>query len=266
MIPIDKLAKLPRSQRLRKALRDFAGAELRVAGGGELSPGEGALLEGALELFAGDEGFAPAPRAALGALRPLPREKAALRRALNTARHLLLAETGRFPADWDFTGPGGALDPGKRRIFPGMRLYLEDIRSPFNVGAIFRAAESFGVEKIYLSPLCADPLHPRAERSAAGCVAAIPWERLPPEAPSPPEGPLFALETGGTALRDFPFPRRGLMLIGSEELGLSPPALALAESSLGRLSIPVWGAKGSLNAAVASGIALQAWAEVLAGE
>ncbi|GHU63326.1 hypothetical protein FACS189445_6570 [Spirochaetia bacterium] len=54
------------------------------------------------------------------------------------------------------------------------------------------------------------------------------------------------------------------MILGSEELGVSPQALAAADASLGRLSIPTYGAKGSLNVSVAFGIALQAWAAVLA--
>jgi TrmH family RNA methyltransferase len=148
-----------------------------------------------------------------------------------------------------------------------MTVYLEDIRSPFNVGAMFRTAESFGAEKILLSPLCADPRHPRAERSAMGCVDLLPWERrdlfaddaATGDAP-PPAAPLFALETGGTPLDDFPFPRRGLMIVGSEELGVSPAALAAADASLGRVSIPSYGAKGSLNVSVAFGIVMRAWA------
>jgi TrmH family RNA methyltransferase len=268
VIPLSKLTRLPRSQRLRKLLKDFTGAEFRLVQGGELSPAVFSFLEAARDLLAGDEAFPPAAQSALRALCPLPAEPAALRRSLNTVRHILLAETGHFPADWDFTGPRGALDPGKRRVFPGMRVYLEDIRSPFNVGAIFRTAESFGVERLYLSPLSADPLHPRAERTAGGCIAVLPWERLSSsgealESPPLPGGPWFALETGGTALRDCPFPREGTLLLGSEELGVSPKALAQADASLGRLSIPVWGAKGSLNVTTASGIALHAWAEAL---
>lgn len=185
------------------------------------------------------------------------------RRALNALRHILLAETGRSPSDWDFIDYGGNLDPARRRVFSGMRVYLEDIRSPYNVGAMFRAAESFGAEKIYLSPLCADPLHPRAERTAMGCVRAVPWERSALQALS---GPFFALETGGTALRDFVFPKNGIMIAGSEELGVSPEALDLAASSLGRVSIPAYGAKGSLNVSAAFAIAMQAWAETLADE
>ena len=191
-------------------------------------------------------------------------DAAALRRTLNSARHLLLAETGRSQADWDFFDGDGRLDPEKRRVFSGMRVYFEDIRSPFNVGAMFRSAESFGVEKIFLSLFSADPLHVRAQRTAMGCVDVLPWERRDlfsgaVELPCP----IFALETGGIPLPEFPFPRQGLLIAGSEELGVSPPALAAADASLGRVSIPCYGAKGSLNVSVAFGIVIQAWAQAI---
>jgi TrmH family RNA methyltransferase len=267
MIPLYKLEKLPRSQRLRKIGRIFAEAE---QGAGEYDPAYYAEL---LELLAGDQSFPPAAlsafREAKTAFRAGPGVKSGtvpeIRRAFNSVRHILLAETGRFPADWDFTDGGGRLDPAKRRPFPGMAVYLEDIRSPFNVGAMFRTAESFGAEKLFLSPFCADPCHPRALRTAMGCTEVLPWERVnsDPFGPDPASflpGPFFALETGGPGIAGFPFPRRGTMIVGSEELGVSPPALAAAEASLGRVSIPVYGAKGSLNVSVAFGIAMSAWA------
>ena len=260
MIPLTKLEKLPRTLRLRKAAKLIEEAEYRA--GGASGP-ERAYWAELLGMFRGDPLFSPAETAALtdaeALLRDLsPRvppadppegDQARVRRALTMARYILLAKTGRFPADWDQVDPEGRLDPQKRRSFPGVGIYLEDIRSPFNVGAIFRTAESFGAEKLYLSPLCADPLHPRAVRTAMGCVAILPWERLSPGLGAGSDaalaGPCFALETGGRALKNFPFPPRGIMILGSEELGVSPPALALADSSLGRLSIPTWGAKGA---------------------
>jgi TrmH family RNA methyltransferase len=193
-----------------------------------------------------------------------------IKRGLNTVRHVLLAETGKYPADWDFDAAGaeGGLDPLKRRVFSGMQVYLEDIRSPFNVGAMFRSAESFGVEKIWISPLCADPGHPRSQRTAMGCVEVLPWERVPadpfgPESSTAFNCPVFALETGGDPLNVFPFPKAGLMVVGSEELGVSPAALAAAGISAGRLTIPTYGAKGSLNVSTAFGIVMQKWAEYL---
>jgi TrmH family RNA methyltransferase len=276
MIPLDKLARLPRHQRLRKAEKILAAAELRLIAGQK--PESAACLAELLALLAGDEAFAPPERRALGEAALAFRSPEAAdpgasplsRRALNGARHILLAAAGRQSADWDLMDGEGILDAAKRRVFPGMRVYLEDIRSPFNVGAMFRAAESFGVEKLWLSPLCADPRHRRALRTAMGCVDVLPWERAELEdlrGPETGEGPpCFALETGGAGVGDFPFPASGLMIVGSEELGVSPSALERAEASLGRVSIKSYGAKGSLNASVAFGIALHRWAEVLAGE
>jgi TrmH family RNA methyltransferase len=237
MISRYKLEKLPRSQRLRKIAKLFGQAEHR------LDLGE------ALAVLTGDEAFSPAAAAALrDATGALGREESPRRtRTLNTVRHILLAETGRAPADWELTGAGGRLDPRRRRPFPGMTVCLEDIRSPFNVGAMFRTAESFGTEGLLLSPLCADPFHPRAIRTAMGCVEILPWKRLtfPADAGEGTAhttrfltqtlpGPLFALETGGTGIADFAFPLRGTLIVGSEELGVSPGALAAAEASLGR--------------------------------
>jgi TrmH family RNA methyltransferase len=274
MIPLDKLARLPRHQRLRKAERILAVAERQHAAGEGFPADYPAYLAGLLGLLAADGEFTAPERRVFeeAALSSGPSAPGAsgFRRALNAARHVLLAATGRYPADWDFIDGEGGLDGRARRVFPGTRLYLEDIRSPFNVGAMFRAAESFGVEKLWLSPLCADPRHRRALRTAMGCVDALPWERAEPEdalGPRAGEEPLpcFALETGGLDIADFAFPRRGTLIVGSEELGVSPGALERADASLGRLTIRTWGAKGSLNVSVACGIALQRWAEALAG-
>lgn len=268
MIPLHKLARLPRHQRLRKIAKTAEEAERALP---HLAYGVPYLAELAATAASDPEFSATAARelgaaaAALAAAGRGPSDDAPgrteLRRALNTLRHLLSAEIGRIPADWDFVDGDGVLSAAERRVFPGVRVYLEDLRSPFNVGSLFRTAESFGVERLFLSPLCADPLHPRAERTAMGCTAVLPWERL--ERDALPQ-PLFALETGGIELDRFPFPAAGTMIVGSEELGVSPAALEAADRSLGRVSIPTYGAKGSLNVGVAFGIAMRAWAAALA--
>ena len=269
MIPLAKLSRLPRHQRLRKAARIAGDAERRLLALGRMAPEEAAYLGDLADMLAYDEAFSPAATDALktaSASFKKPTVIAETRRAINAMHHLLLAETGRFAADWDFMESGGALDPSKRHPFSGMQAYLEDIRSPFNVGAMFRAAESFGAEKLWLSPLCADPRHKRAERSAMGCVDILPWERLAPDTLNAflSGRPVFALETGGIPIADFKFPPGGILIAGSEELGVSPPALEAADASLGRVTIPAWGAKASLNVAVAFGIAMNAWAAQLA--
>jgi len=275
MIPLHKLTQLPRSQRLRKAANLVRGAERRFVFFGRLEAGEAEYFEKLVKLLAEDEAFpataAEALKTASKNLADYRTDEKEIRRTLNTVHQVLLAETGRYQADWDFFEPAGALDPSKRHIFPGMQVYLEDIRSPFNVGSMFRAADSFGAEKIWLSPLCASPQHKRALRTAMGCVDIIPWEFLPHDPfgenhSALPffQGPFFALETGGTSIADFSFPASGILIAGSEELGVSPRALAAADVSLGRVSIPTWGAKGSLNVSGAFAIVMHAWAKQLA--
>jgi TrmH family RNA methyltransferase len=268
MLPLRKLATLPRHQRLRKAAKIFEGAELRLITFGKIPDDEIEDLKGLAKQLSDEDGFRPAAVELLAntADKITQSTESELRRMLNSVYHLLLSETGRTRADWDFVNSPGVLDPSKRRPFAGMQVYLEDIRSPFNVGSMFRAAESFGAEKIWLSPFCADPRHKRAERTAMGCVDVVPWERLSHDPFASAVETLFsgesifALETGGTPLENFPFPKQGILIAGSEELGVNPGALAAADASLGRVSITCYGAKGSLNVSVAFGIVMQAWA------
>ena len=101
-------------------------------------------------------------------------------------------------------------------------------------------------------------MHPRAIRSGMGCIEVMPWERVPLEE-LPEDVPVFALETGGTAINEFDFPKEGIVIIGSEELGISPQALERAK--YGCVTIPMKGIKASLNVGVAFGILMQEWTQ-----
>ena len=148
----------------------------------------------------------------------------------------------------------------KRDFFDGMCVYAEDIRSPFNIGSIFRTAEAMGADKVFISPRCIDPTQPRAIRSGMGCIETMGWERLDLEN-LPADLPVFALETGGTDINEFVFPKKGICIIGSEELGVSPDALKKA--TYGHVTIPMKGLKASLNVGVAFGILMQKWVEAI---
>ncbi len=187
-------------------------------------------------------------------------------RLCNCARNHLLTLIGTFPAEWDLViAPHAAPveEDGtvrQRDFFPGVAVYAEDIRSPFNLGSIFRSAEAMGAEKVYISPFCTDPEQPRAIRSGMGCIETMGWERCSLDE-LPQDLPVFALETGGTDINEFEFPERGICIIGSEELGVSPEALTRA--TYGRVTIPMKGLKASLNVGVAFGILMQKWVEAL---
>lgn len=187
-------------------------------------------------------------------------------RLCNCARNHLLAIIGTFPAEWDLViaphanpyDENGVIK--EREFFPGMCVYAEDIRSPFNIGSIFRTAEGMGAEKVIISPFCVDPNQSRAIRSGMGCIETMGWEQIPVEE-LPDDIPIFALETGGTDIEEFIFPEKGICIIGSEELGVSPQALNKA--TYGRVSIPMKGLKASLNVGVAFGILMQKWVEYI---
>ncbi len=177
-------------------------------------------------------------------------------RACNYARNRLLEIIGTFPAEWDLVIAPHADPTEVRSFFPNMYVYAEDIRSPFNLGSIYRTAEAFGAEGLFLSPFCTDENHQRAQRSAMGCYKYVKTKRCSLD-DLPNDLPIFALETGGTPINEFAFPENGIVIVGSEELGVSPEALKKA--SYGCVSIPLTGIKASLNVGVAFGILMQSW-------
>jgi TrmH family RNA methyltransferase len=302
MFPLSKLSELPPKTRLRKAALILRGMEIelsagrepdrsylkglyelcrgepaRLGGGADGSGGTGAAAAPDMPRAAGKAGGAGARRRERGGAHPDPRglpadpralTAARLLRFINNLRHEILSFLGAEPAEWDFIDhEKGVLDKASRLVLP-ISVYLEDIRSPFNVGSMFRTAEAFGARHIYLSPRTPPPTHPRASRTARGCEKIVGWSTADLSALVHGEGAggVFALELGGTPLDEFVFPARGVVLVGSEELGLSPEALALAETGAGRVSIPMAGAKRSLNAASAFAILMQKWYAALTGK
>lgn len=260
MISLKKLATLPRKTRLRKMITLIQQMEMELAAG---TPVDEEYLGGLISILEDERGFAPwLQRRIIEAAvflksseTPADRE---LLRLLGDLRFGLQQFFGIEPADWDLLDfSTGRLQHEVRRVLP-LRVFCEDLRSPYNVGSIFRTAESFGVERIYLSPSTPTPGHPRVRRTAMGCTDLIPWESREIESCFDEEG-VFVLETGGTPVNTFQFPQRGLVIVGSEELGASPEALRCAERGCGRVSIETCGVKGSLNAAVAFGILMHAW-------
>ena len=179
---------------------------------------------------------------------------------LEDVSQALLARLGAEPSDWDFRTEEGELD-SSRRIVQDKVLVLDRVRSPYNVGAVFRSAEAFGISRIILVEGTASPEHVRAQRTSRGTTEVVPWEFMPESETVSflksydPES-VIALELGGTSINEFAFPLRGVAVLGSEEFGISPEILSCCGS---RVSIPMGGSKGSLNVSVAAGILLQRW-------
>ena len=260
MITIRKLASLPRKTALRKAAALLQGYELKLRAGSTVDL---RYLGELLELVRSGDEVELADPADLRPIRSADSET--LLRICNAGRHRLLKFLGGEPADWDLMpehrGGEPADEVGQRRVLP-IRVFLEDIRSPFNVGAIFRSAESLCVEEIILTPSCPRPDHPRARRSAMGCTDIVPW-RVGDLGDISDSESVFVLELGGIPIGQYKFPASGTIVIGSEELGASPEARALGDRGAGRVSIPLYGLKGSLNVSAAFAILMHTWSDRL---
>ena len=67
---------------------------------------------------------------------------------------------------------------GELEFIPRVPIYIlvENVRSVHNVGSIFRSADGFGAEKIYLTGYTAHPPRADLHKTALGSEDAVPWE------------------------------------------------------------------------------------------
>ena len=259
MFTIRKLKSLPEKIRLRKIILILQEIELKISHQKEIDL---SYLKNILSLLT--EYKSAETKFKLKDIGLKDMNNISLKRYINTIRYSILSFLGAEPAEWDFVFPiTEELDATKRKILP-VRIFLEDLRSPFNVGSIVRTSESFGVSHIFLTDSTPRPDHKKAQKTSRGCSNILPWSVTNLNEIAGEEG-IFALEIGGQAIWDFIFPEKGIALIGSEELGLSPEALNLADKGFGRVSIPLAGVKRSLNVSVAFGIMMFKWFSFIKG-
>lgn len=255
MLSLNKLSSLPKHTRTRKVALLLQGIESDLIAGNGADTEYIAGLFSLLRAAAFPDGTG---EEALAALSRIGKDDAVeLARLCNRVRHGILSFYDIPQADWDLNYPAsdGTRIEGR---FSGMTVFLDEIRSPYNVGAVFRSAEAFGFGRILLAPGTASPEHSRARRTAMGTVDQVPW-RYDGYETLRIGVPVFALETGGTPISEFPFPRNGIAILGNEELGVGREARKAAESSWGIVTIPRYGRKGSLNLSVAFGILAYSW-------
>ncbi len=254
-----KLKGLPKTQRCRKILRILESAENSFVNN---SPDEFLdlfYLTAILKIALPDLNLESQNQIQKWLEEP---DEATKRNIINFTRYELYKSLDIAPAEWDLILPNSREEEianFRRKFFKNVFVYAEDIRTPFNIGSIFRTSESFGVEKIFLSKNSASPLNSKAKRTAMGCIDYLPWEVA--DLSDLPDLPLIALETGGTNINEFQFPKEGIVVIGSEELGVSPQALQKAGGKI--VTIPMFGIKASINVSIALGICLHKWCEQL---
>ncbi|HBK34434.1 MAG: tRNA/rRNA methyltransferase (SpoU) [Candidatus Uhrbacteria bacterium GW2011_GWE2_40_58] len=142
-----------------------------------------------------------------------------------------------------------------------MIMIAHNIRSLHNVGSIFRSADAFGIEKLYLTGFTGTPPRKEIAKVALGSEQRVPWEffsdihsllsLLKSEGKQ-----IVAIETGEQAVSLHSFstePHKLVLIVGNEVEGIEKEVLENCDVIV---EIPMTGRKRSLNVSVAAGIAL----------
>ena len=145
-----------------------------------------------------------------------------------------------------------------KTLTPGLYLVLDGVQNPGNVGTVWRTADAFGAEGVFLLPGCAEPFSPKTVRSTMGACFRLPvWETGLEELTvllKTAELPLYATalreDTADLRAADL---SRAAVVIGSEGRGVSQ---AVLDACALTLKIPMRDRCESLNAAVAASVAL----------
>lgn len=139
---------------------------------------------------------------------------------------------------------------------------LDDVRSLHNIGSVFRTADAFLIEKIYLCGISATPPNKEIHKTALGATETVDWEycrEIMPllESLRQQHVEIYAIEqaVGSMGLHEFePKPEKTYALIfGNEVFGVAPSAVSFAD---GVIEIPQFGSKHSLNISVSAGLVL----------
>jgi len=139
---------------------------------------------------------------------------------------------------------------------------LENIRSAYNVGSVFRSADAFLIESIYITGYTAKPPHKEITKTALGAQDSVDWNYFATtkeaiEDLRRNEYKVFAVEqvTDSISLEKIhhlPFEKIAF-IFGNEVSGVEHETISLCD---GCVEIPQFGMKHSLNISVAAGIVL----------
>ena len=154
----------------------------------------------------------------------------------------------------------------------GIEIILDNIRSAHNVGSVFRSADSFKADKVWLCGICATPPSAEIHKSALGAEFSVEWgyekdtlslvKRLKEEGCTV----LSVEQTVNSVMLDKFKPETGrkyALVFGNEVDGVKQEVV---DASDGVLEIPQYGTKHSLNISVSAGIVLWHIASALHSE
>ena len=142
-----------------------------------------------------------------------------------------------------------------------IRLILHDIRSLYNVGSIFRTADAFAVEHVYMTGFTPCPPRPEISKTALGAEQVVPYSyhpstsellrRLREEGCTIAAAEIAEGSRRAESLTPAEFPL--VLILGNELTGVPDELVQLSDLAL---EIPMYGTKHSLNVSVAAGVLL----------
>ena len=139
---------------------------------------------------------------------------------------------------------------------------LDNVRSAYNVGSVFRTCDAFAVEKIFLCGITASPPNREVMKTALGSTESIPWkyfttsEEAVMHLKNDDYKILIVEQTDQSIGLEKFLPERNkkyALVFGNEVEGVSDELLALASIAI---EIPQFGTKHSFNISVSVGIVL----------
>ena len=144
----------------------------------------------------------------------------------------------------------------------GIVVVLDNIRSAHNVGSVFRTADSFKIDKVWLCGICAVPPSAEIHKSALGAEDSVAWEHLSDTMDAvnrlKEEGYIVvsAEQTVDSVMLDTFVPEKGkkyAVVFGNEVAGVRQDVVNASDFCL---EIPQYGTKHSLNVSVSAGVIL----------
>lgn len=139
---------------------------------------------------------------------------------------------------------------------------LENIRSAYNVGSVFRTSDAFLVEAIYIIGYSAKPPHKEIKKTALGAEETVDWKYFKTTAEAIEElrakgFNVYAAEQAEGSFKlnaiGFEPDEKIAVVFGNEVTGVEQSTITLCD---GCLEIPQLGMKHSLNIATAAGVVL----------
>ena len=139
---------------------------------------------------------------------------------------------------------------------------LDNIRSLSNIGSVFRTADAFRIQEIYLCGITAKPPHPEIHKTALGATDSVDWKYFKEISDAIIElknsgYKVCAVEQAEESIElkdiDFGTEEKLAVIFGNEVKGVCDSAMKLIDGSI---EINQFGTKHSLNISVSAGIVI----------